>query len=84
MENREEVIDALECLEEVLCVLEVAGEEVCKVVLEHMRHLDTSVVLGVLRARSDFSSRPGTDHWAKILRYVLYILYYCTMYTNIY
>ena len=41
-------------------------EGVLKYVLEHLRHLDTAVVLALVRARADAHPK-GALHWSKQL-----------------
>lgn len=52
-----EILDMLACLKEITAVFVVAPDEVTKVVVEHLRHLDTAVVLSLVKARSDYT--PG-------------------------
>lgn len=58
------------CLEEICVVYEAtSGEEVMRIVTEDLRHLDTSVVLGLVKLRSDFQNpiTGTTNAWAKAL-----------------
>jgi hypothetical protein len=68
--NSAETSDMIGCLEEVAVVFEAtSGDEVVRVVTEDLRHLDTSVVLGMVRVRVDFHNvlTGGTSAWAKLL-----------------
>lgn len=68
--NSAETSDMIVCLEEIVSVFEAtSGEEVVRVVTEELRHLDTAVVLGLVRVRADFNSvlTGSNSSWAKAL-----------------
>ena len=60
--------DMMVCLKEIAAVFAAPPESVTKIVIENLRHLDTIVVLTLLRARSDFTTRGGANFWAKKVR----------------
>jgi hypothetical protein len=72
MMNIPETRDMITCLEEICIVFTLpSSEEVVRMVTEDLRHLDTAVVLGLVKARSDFNTFTGRNqHWAKLLRLV--------------
>ena len=57
--------DMLLCLKEMAAVFAAPPENVTKIVVENLRHLDTIVVLALLRARADFTTRGGSNFWTK-------------------
>lgn len=61
-----ENVDLMICLKEISLVLRATPEDVPKMVIEGLRHLDTRVVLAIVKARSD-SAVKGQHHWARQL-----------------
>lgn len=64
-----ETTDMMICLKEIARVYAAPPEQVTKIVVENLRHLDTVIVLALVKARSDFSTRSSISHWTKKLRY---------------
>jgi hypothetical protein len=56
------------CLKEIASVFAAPPENVAKIVVENLRHLDTVIVLAIVRARADFTTRPSLSHWTKKIR----------------
>jgi len=63
-----ELIDMVVCLRELSVVFTTHPDQLMRVVLEDLRHLDTAVTLAFVRARADFSSR-DSNHFSNKLRY---------------
>lgn len=57
--------DMLLCLKEMAAIFAAPPEHVTKIVVENLRHLDTIVVLALLRARADFTTRGGSNFWTR-------------------
>lgn len=66
MMNSVETMDMMLCLSEICSLFAVSSAEVTKVITEDLRHLDTSIILGLAKARQDFNQR-GADNWSKEL-----------------
>lgn len=62
-----ETIDMINCLKEIAAVYSTPPELVAKLVVENLRHLDTVIVLALVKARADFTTRPSISHWTKKL-----------------
>ena len=62
-----ENMDLMMCLKEIALVLRANPEDVPKIVLEGLHHLDTAVVLAIVKARSD-SNVKSNDHWTRKLK----------------
>jgi hypothetical protein len=67
-----DALDSLSCMKEIAAVYLVGPEDVSKVVIENLRHLDTAIVLSLVKARSDYSpggsiTRIGAPNWTKQL-----------------
>jgi len=65
-----DTVDMITCLKEIAAVYAAPPESVAKLVVENLRHLDTVIVLALVKARSDFTTRTSISHWTKKLRYV--------------
>jgi hypothetical protein len=63
-----ETKDMMLCLKEIASVFAAPPENVAKIVVENLRHLDTVIVLAIVRARADFTTRPSLSHWTKKIR----------------
>jgi len=62
-----ETIDMINCLKEIASVYTCPPEGVAKIVIENLRHLDTVIILALVKSRSDFTTRPSISHWTKKL-----------------
>lgn len=63
--NSMETMDMMVCLIEICKIFLVDAEEVERIVVEELRHLDVAIVLGLVQCRADFNPKNG---WAKSLR----------------
>ena len=61
-----ETMDMMLSLKEIVKIYTVPGENVVKVIIEDLRQLDPTIVLALVRARTDSHAR-GANHWSKIL-----------------
>ena len=67
LESKEN-IDMMLCLREIAIVFKTKQENVKKVVIEDLRHLDTDLVLALTRARSDYGTiQKSREHWTKTI-----------------
>lgn len=62
-----ELIDMMVCLRELSVVFTTRPDQLLRVVIEDLRHLDTAVTLAFVRARADFASR-DSNHFSNKLR----------------
>ena len=63
-----EVDDMLICLQEIAAIYAAPADKVKNVIVEDLRHLDTSIVLALSRARSDYGVlQKGPRHWTKLV-----------------
>eukprot|EP01035_Chromulina_nebulosa_P017055 gene17055-22565_t len=60
-----ENIDMMLCLKEIAAVYQAEPQDVAKIIIENLRHLDTAIVLSLVKARADFS--PKGCAWVKSL-----------------
>ena len=67
---RAETVDMLTCLKDLGFVFMISGSKVSKYVLEDLRHLDTHVVMALVRARADYVSQKFGRHWTRDLQAV--------------
>jgi hypothetical protein len=56
------------CLRELSVVFTTRPDQLLRVVIEDLRHLDTAVTLAFVKARADFASRDA-NHFSNKLRY---------------
>lgn len=63
-----ELIDMMVCLRELSVVFTTRPDQLLRVVIEDLRHLDTAVTLAFVKARADFASRDA-NHFSNKLRY---------------
>lgn len=61
-----ETMDMMLSLKEIVKIYTVPGENVVKVIIEDLRQLDPTIVLALVRARTDSYAR-GANHWSKVL-----------------
>jgi len=61
-----ETMDMMLSLKEIVKIYTVPGENVVKVIMEDLRQLDPTIVLALVRARTDSYAR-GASHWSKVL-----------------
>ncbi len=63
-----EVEDMMSCLREIAVVYAAPADKVKNIIVEDLRHLDTSIVLALSRARSDYGViQKGQDHWTRLV-----------------
>ena len=63
-----EVEDMMKCLQEIATIYAAPADNVKNIIVEDLRHLDTSVVLALSRARSDYGViQRGPRHWTKLV-----------------
>ena len=62
-----EIIDMMICLKELCIIFTVRAENLVKLVVEDLRHLDTSIILAFVKSRADFQSR-NPKHYSNVLR----------------
>ena len=67
MLGRPETVDMLSCLKDIGFVFMVHPGKVTKYVLEDLRHLDSSIVVALVRARSDYVTQKFGRHWTRDL-----------------
>ena len=64
-----ELIDMMVCLRELSIVFTARPDQLLRVVLEDLRHLDIAVTLAFVKARADFaSSSRDSNHFSNKLR----------------
>jgi hypothetical protein len=63
-----ESIDMMQCIREVGTVFGASADMVRKVVVENLRHLDTDLVLSLVKSRNDYGGlQMGADHWTRTI-----------------
>ena len=54
-----EVVDLISCLREIMYIYMTPADNVVKMVSEDLRHLNTQIVLALVRSRTDYSQKAG-------------------------
>lgn len=62
-----EIVDMMVCLKELSIIFTARAENLVQLVIEDLRHLDTSIILAFVKARADFISR-NPKHFSNVLR----------------
>lgn len=63
-----EIEDMMCCLKEMCTVFSAPSNDVRKIIVEDLRHLDMVIVLALSKARSDYGTlQKGPDHWTRLV-----------------
>jgi hypothetical protein len=67
MLERAETVDMMSCLKDICFSFMINPAKVSKYVMEDLRHLETPIVLALVRARWDYVTQKFGHHWTRDL-----------------